>query len=389
MDLATLWYLTIGTLLVAAAMTLWERQAHAQRSRELGLWAAAYGVFALGCILAMNRNLLPGVSGPALTNVVMVLGYFLVLQGVMALDGRPLRPAFIAGLLVGIGTAWFVLGTGWASLLWNHASAFPIAAICALTVFALFRSRTAKGSRSRSIAIAVFACHSLTYAVRTFVVPMVVSAYGESVLPVVAKLTMYEAVLFTVAMPMSLIALVREEDRARLLASARTDFLTGLNNRQGFFELSPERLRQSGKNASHALLACDLDHFKAINDTYGHEAGDSVLKLFAQVAGNVVGPSALSARLGGEEFAILLPGMGAQEARKVGEDIARHFTEAAARGNGLAIVATVSIGLAVEDGSKSDLAELLAAADGALYRAKLLGRNRIEVAESRGIAAAA
>ncbi|MGN6098539.1 MAG: GGDEF domain-containing protein, partial [Bosea sp. (in: a-proteobacteria)] len=87
MDLATHWYLTTGTLLVAAAMTLWERKAQVQRARELGLFAAAYAVFAVGCVLAMNRGLLPGVAGPAVTNVVMMLGYFLALQGVLALDG--------------------------------------------------------------------------------------------------------------------------------------------------------------------------------------------------------------------------------------------------------------------------------------------------------------
>lgn len=337
----------------------------------------------------MNRSLLPGVSGPALTNLVMLLGYCLVLQGVLLLDGRALRPALVASFVVAIGAAWFVLGTGWASLLWNHASAFPIAVICALTALALFRSRTVKGLRSRPVAIAVFASHSLTYAVRTFVVPIVVSVHGESVLPIVAKLTMYEAVLFTVAMPMSLIALAREEERARLLASARSDFLTGLNNRQGFFELSSERLRRNGGSASHALLAFDLDHFKAINDTYGHDAGDQILKLFARVAGETTGPDAMCARLGGEEFAVLLPGMGVQEARRIGEDIARRFAEAAALGDGLPITATVSVGLAVEHSGKSDLAELLALADGALYRAKLLGRNRIEVAGSSGVAAAA
>jgi diguanylate cyclase (GGDEF)-like protein len=389
MDLATLWYLTIGTLLIAGAMTLWERQAHAQRSRELGIWAAAYGVFALGCILAMNRNLLPGVSGPAVTNVIMVLGYILVLQGALVLDGRSLRPAFVAGVLVAIGAAWFVAGAGRASLLWNHASSFPIAAICALTALALFRSHTAKGLRSRPLAIVVFACHSLTYAARTFVVPVVVSVYGERVLPVVAELTMYEAVLFTVMMPMSLIALVREEDRARLLANARTDFLTGLNNRQGFFELGPERLRQQGKSGPHTLLAFDLDHFKAINDTHGHDVGDQVLKLFAEIASEAAGQKAMCARLGGEEFALLLPGLNAEEARKVGEAIAWRFTEAAARSDGLAIAATVSVGLVETIAGEVDLSELLTAADRALYKAKLLGRNRIEIAEPVQIAAAA
>lgn len=389
MDLATLWYLTIGTLLVAAAMTLWERQAHAQRSRELGIWTAAYAVFALGCLLAMSRSLLPGVSGPAFTNVVMLLGYLLVLHGVLLLDGRSLHPILAVGFLVVIAAAWFIAGAGWTSMLWNHASAFPIAVLCALTALALFCSQMAQGLRSRPLAVVVFACHSLTYAVRSFVVPVIVSAHGDGVLPIVAKLTMYEAVLFTMMMPMSLIALVREEDRARLLTHARTDFLTGLSNRQGFFELGPERLRGKEEKASHALLAFDLDHFKTINDTYGHDVGDQVLKLFAGIAREVAGQDALCARLGGEEFALLLQGVGVEEALKVGAAISARFTEAAARNDGLAMGATVSVGLVETSADRVDLSELLAAADRALYQAKLLGRNRIEVANPVRIAAAA
>ncbi|MGX5737085.1 GGDEF domain-containing protein [Bosea thiooxidans] len=389
MDLATLWYLTTGTLLVAAAMTLWERKAQAQRARELGLWAAAYGVFVLGCILSMNRAHFPGVAGPAISNVVMMLGYLLVLQGALTLDGKQLRPTFITGLLAAIGAIWFAAGAGAATLLWNHVSAFPIAVTCALTALTLWRSRTARRLRSRPVAVAVFACHSLFYAARTFIVPVVTATYGNKVLPVVAEITMYEAVLFSVAMAMSLLTLVREEDRARLLARTRTDFLTELHNRQGFFELAPKRLSRAGKDASHSLLAIDLDHFKAINDRYGHEAGDRVLKLFASIARETAGPAAMSARLGGEEFAILLSNTAAAEARAVAEDIARRFAETAAQSDGLAIPATASIGIAETRGEEADLVALLAAADRALYRAKMAGRNRIEVAKPVRVAEAA
>jgi diguanylate cyclase (GGDEF)-like protein len=388
MDLATLWYLTLGTLLVAAAMTLWERAAHPQRAPELGLWAAAYGVFAAGCALAMNRSMLPGVAGSALTNVVMMLGYMLVLQGVLRLDDRKLPGALTATVLAAIGAAWFVAGTGLGTTFWNYVSAFPIAAVSGLTALALLRSRTARGLRSRPIAIAVFACHGIFNLARTFVAPIVAAQLGDGVPLTVAKMTMYEAVLFSVAMPMSLLALVREEERAQLLTAARTDFLTGLHNRQGFFELGPDRLRLESKGAPGTLLAFDLDHFKAINDTYGHEAGDRVLKLFAEIACTTAPRGAMCARLGGEEFAILLPGTGLEEARRIGAEVAQRFAEAA-RSDEPAIAATVSVGLAEAAAGKADLAELLAAADRALYKAKLLGRNRIEVAEPVRIAAAA
>ncbi|MFC6773392.1 GGDEF domain-containing protein [Methylobacterium gregans] len=129
-----------------------------------------------------------------------------------------------------------------------------------------------------------------------------------------------------------------------------------------------------------ALLAFDLDHFKSINDRYGHAAGDAVLALFARVAREAAGPDALVVRLGGEEFAALLPGQGARAARQVGEDIARLFAEAAAHRDGPGIRATVSVGLAEAGPDRGDLSGLLSAADRALYRAKAAGRNRLEVA---------
>lgn len=389
MDLATLWYLTIGTLLLASAMTFWERKAHRLRARELGLWAAAYGVFALGGILAVGRGTFPGVAGPAITNIVMVLGYLLVLQGALSLDGRKMPRTAIAGTLVAIGAVWFIAGTDASELLWNHASALPIALICAAIAYVLLRSRTVRGLRSRPIAVAVFAGHALFYCVRAVMMPVVIALYGEDARGAFAAVTMYEAVLFAVAMSMSLLALVREEDRARLLTATRTDFLTGLNNRQGFFELAPRCLKRQGKDASHALLAIDLDHFKAINDRYGHEAGDRVLILFASIAADLAGTEATSARLGGEEFAILLPNTTGDDARILGEAIARRFAETAADRDGLGIPATVSIGLAETPARTADLVALLAAADRALYRAKTLGRNRIEVSRHGKTAKAA
>ena len=389
MDLATLWYLTTGTAVLATIMTLWERKGHGQRSRELGLWAAAYGVFSLGCILSILRRDLPGISGFAAANTAMMLGYLLVLQGALALDGRRLYPGLIAGLLAVIGSAWFAAGPEAAGLFWNHVSALPIAIVSSLIALVLLRSRTVRTLRSRPIAVAVFASHGLFYAGRTFLVPVIAAIHGEEVLALVAEITMYEAVLFTVAMPMSLLALVREEDRASLLSTARTDFLTTLSNRKGFFELGPRHLSGTGKDAPHSLLAFDLDHFKAINDRYGHDAGDRVLKLFADIARDVAGQRAMSARLGGEEFVILLPQTRGADAHAIGQNIARSFTETAARSDGLGIPATVSIGLAETRGREPDLAALLAAADGALYQAKTLGRNRIEIAKPEQIARAA
>ena len=129
------------------------------------------------------------------------------------------------------------------------------------------------------------------------------------------------------------------------------------------------------------MLAFDLDQFKGINDRYGHHTGDLVLKSFAGIARVALGPRAILARIGGEEFAALLAGDDARRAYELGAAAATRFAETIAhQADGLGIAATVSIGLAYFEDDAPALADALARADMALYRAKSLGGNRLESA---------
>ena len=219
--------------------------------------------------------------------------------------------------------------------------------------------------------------HAVFYLARAFIVPILLQRYGQDILSIVGKATMYEAVLYSVAMPMSFLMIIREEEKLHLLRMSQTDQLTGLANRHAFFEQASRILRERHRDPI-SLLAFDLDHFKAINDRHGHPTGDKVLQLFAETAREEAGPDALIVRLGGEEFAALLPRCDHLQALSRGSAIASRFAKAAARAEGLKIQATVSIGLAAPD--CHDLAGMLASADSALYRAKALGRNRVETA---------
>ncbi|MNT34112.1 putative diguanylate cyclase YcdT [compost metagenome] len=130
-----------------------------------------------------------------------------------------------------------------------------------------------------------------------------------------------------------------------------------------------------------SILAFDLDQFKSINDRHGHQAGDKVLKSFAEIARDVMGSEAILARIGGEEFAALLWGDDAQRAQALGEAVAKRFAETmSGRTDGIGIPATVSIGLARFDQDVPAIMDGLAIADQALYRAKSLGGNRLELA---------
>lgn len=375
-DLQTLWYLTVGTLLVSASLLLWERQAHPGRASVLGVLAAALFAFALGCMLAMNRSHFPVALGMGAINILMMLGYLMVLNAVAGLDGRRYLRSSVMALSV-LTIVWAIAGTHFPAAFWNHVSSIPIALTSGLTAWILLRSRTAQRLRSRPIAISILAVHAVFYFSRAFIAPVLLEWYGQDIIINIGKVTMYEAVLYSVAMPMSFLMMIREEEKLHLLHLSQTDQLTGLANRHAFFEQASRMLRE--RQADHvSLLAFDLDHFKAINDRHGHPTGDKVLQRFAVTVREEAGPDALIVRLGGEEFAALLPRCDHSQALRRGSAIASRFAKEAAQIDGVKTHATVSIGLAAPD--CHDLAGMLASADGALYRAKALGRNRIEAA---------
>lgn len=173
----------------------------------------------------------------------------------------------------------------------------------------------------------------------------------------------------------------REQLLQRLHYLATHDPLSGLLNRHAFHEQAALALaRLAAQGQATALLMLDLDHFKRINDEHGHAAGDTVLARFAGLAAGGLREVDLMGRVGGEEFAILLPGCGAAEALAVAERLRAAFAAAQIDlGEGRALQATVSIGVAAQQHS-ADLEPLLAAADRALYAAKTAGRNRVDLA---------
>ena len=166
-DLHTLWYLTVGTLLVSASLILWERQAHPDRAGVLAVLTAGLFAFVLGCVVAMNRNHFPVALGMGATNILMMSGYLLVLNAAAGLDGK--RHARWSLCALGVLTfVWVVVGARHPEALWNHVSALPIAVACGLTAWTLLRSRTVEGLRSRPVAVSILAVHALFYFGRAF-----------------------------------------------------------------------------------------------------------------------------------------------------------------------------------------------------------------------------
>lgn len=167
--------------------------------------------------------------------------------------------------------------------------------------------------------------------------------------------------------------------RRELAEMSQTDQLTGLLNRRGFDAEAAAALDQAqADGASAAVLMCDIDHFKSINDRYGHEIGDKVLVAIADVLRQfAVRRDALVARYGGEEFSVVLTGLTHEQAAQGAEEIRRDCAARTILDDVTQLPVTISIGFTLK-ASDFDLGDLMRTADQALYTAKRHGRDRVE-----------
>jgi diguanylate cyclase (GGDEF)-like protein len=202
-------------------------------------------------------------------------------------------------------------------------------------------------------------------------------AFGNSIWVTVFSV---ELVLYAVGTVFVIFMLVSERTVTAHKTAASMDPLTSMFNRRGFAEASSRVIeREANAGRPVTVLIFDIDHFKSINDRFGHPAGDEILKLFATIVVNSLRITDLSGRIGGEEFAALLP-CSLEEGIAAADRVREAFMNSGIVVEDGPVDTTVSIGVAGGPAG-TELEVLLAAADTALYQAKRGGRNRVEAAE--------
>ena len=169
--------------------------------------------------------------------------------------------------------------------------------------------------------------------------------------------------------------------QSELKALANTDPLTGMPNRRRFFELGNielERFKRYERNVS--MLIIDLDHFKSINDSHGHDAGDAVLVAFSSAVHKCLRSADILGRIGGEEFGILLPETALEDAKVIGSRVNNLIREMRVKTESAVLGISISVGVAQAEKQDHDLESLIKRADNALYQAKNMGRDQVCVA---------
>lgn len=346
-------------------------------------WLA--GGYALGIVDVVLELVLPEQADPTPVAVgiflVFLIGQTFCLIGV-ARHYRVLPPwiaiAAISTLSVLAIPLIFTLDYG--SPLRSLAYQLPYFAMHSLIVFTIFRSR--RRQALDVLLMVLTAVTALLYLVR----PLIVWIVGTANAPQGYMATTYAAIsqsvgaVTLIAMALVLLLVIMRDTAAEMNIRSETDSLSGALNRRGFDAHAERLLAQAQRTgAPLALVTADLDHFKAINDGFGHAAGDMVIAHFASLLRGSAAAAAIVSRLGGEEFAVLMPDATIAEGRRYAETVRTALAAAPLSGLGVDQRVTASFGVA-QAMPGDTLFDLSRRADAALYRAKASGRNQVSAA---------
>jgi len=341
-------------------------------------WGTAY---LLGAVSVALSTLASNILGAMLSLALNAVGFAacgMVWNAARVFHGRqPNLPGLLLGAMVWVAAVMMLKPE--ASAIRFMIGAAIVAIYATLTAAQLWSERR-KTLQRRWPAIVVPVLHGIV-----LMLPILLGgllrphddAFASSIWVTVFSI---ELVLYAVATVFVIFMLVSERVVTAHKTAASTDPLTGMFNRRGFAEATSRVIeREANAGRPVTVLIFDLDHFKSINDRFGHSAGDEILKLFATVVLSTLRITDLSGRVGGEEFAALLP-CPLDEGVIAAERVREAFADSGIVVEDGPVDTTVSIGVAGGPAG-TELEVLLAAADSALYQAKRNGRNRVETAE--------
>jgi diguanylate cyclase (GGDEF)-like protein len=379
-EVNTLFLLTID---VEAILGLLLLLVWVQNTRVVAVawWATAHLMRAASVMLYGLYGSVPDLISIDLSNVILFSSFGVTWTGARVFNGRPALPgSLIAGAVVWLfASQWPGFEVG--SEMRGSLSSLIIAAYTWLTAFEFWRGRS-EPLVSRWPAIVLFLTHGMMFLLRTPLNALLHGRDGDNVLASAwLSVLSLEAFLMTIATAFILLAMSKERTELRHKTAAMTDPLTGLLNRRAFLQDAEALLlQQIARDRPIGVLLVDLDHFKSINDRFGHATGDKVLQIFARTTQANLRQIDIVGRLGGEEFVVVLADASVDNAYLVADRLRNAFAVAAAVVEGQALHATASIGVSVIIDPAQDLAKLITLADQALYLAKARGRNRVEVA---------
>ena len=347
---------------------------------SLRLRAGALVLEATAWVLLGLRGQIDDWLSIPVANAVMLVSYAMTVHALRLLLGAPsrLRVVAIASVAGWLAIVWFAWGVPdfQARLL---CASLVILLDLALLIAPLCSSLRRGGSAAQRVLLATLAV-AVAMVLWRNAEPLLSSQPAGGLLAPTPINTIY--MMFSAVQPLftsiGFLLLYNETMQAELKSLARTDPLTGVNNRLALVEAAGRALDAAvGDGRPLGVLMLDVDHFKAVNDRFGHGGGDQVLLSLVERIQRVLGRGDVIGRIGGEEFVVLSPGHGLRHTRVLGERIRAEVEGAQLTLDGRAFGMTVSVGVTEAAPAERNVTALLQRADAALYAAKRAGRNRV------------
>lgn len=346
--------------------------------KGLGHWCTALLLLFLAGVLIAGRGTLPDAITISVSNLLLWSGMYLSYVGSQLFFGvRPIVWPWMALITAALlASLWFSLATpDYVIRLACFTSLMAV--LFAVHAWLIFRQGALTFAKALTGAVLLTMTGIQLMRLATFTIAPPQTGITDTSVYQVIYVTSFA--FATLLMSIGLVLMATDRLRAELEHLATHDSLTNALTRRHMDEvcqMEMERSRRTGR--STAMLMMDLDHFKAVNDTYGHQAGDQVLANFVIKVNALLRPSDRLGRFGGEEFMALLPETSLEEAMMVAERIRAVCAVGAEGVQGP--TCSVSVGVASTLDDRDSVDALLARADAAVYRAKANGRNRVEVA---------
>jgi diguanylate cyclase (GGDEF)-like protein len=375
-DIPTVYLLIATVALVVGMVALAARPSEPAGSSRI--WGGgAFALIGLGVLLVAFRGRIDDWLSIDLGNASVILGTACLWIAARRFDDRP--PLVIA---VATGPALWILACQYPFFQVSVANRVTLfSGLC--VVYGLLAARELFAGREESLRArlplaGVFLGHAMLFSFRSLYAQIGPTPSVISDVDRVFVLLSIEPIVLLVAVVLLSADLLRERGEKALRHLVETDELTGALSRRATLVGAEQAIREARRARQPVTLVLfDLDHFKSINDQFGHAAGDEALRVFANSARQAIRSTDIFGRIGGEEFAVLLSGVDPMAAQTIADRIRSDFSRAAIAYNNARIEATVSAGLAGVEAGDASFDRLLAAADSALYAAKRDGRDRV------------
>ena len=385
LDIRTLTFISMLTTLFLSVIMIFVWRNH-KTYTGFGFWAISNSTVAVGFMLIALRGTLPDFLTILTANTLVLGSLLLSFEGIRRFrslaDRKFLSFGFVLLQIPLLGYFTYVEKSIIFRIIIISLINAAVSFLCAYELLRNHSKERLSAYRQVGFIFILYSVFTIARAIFTYLYSDIRDLF---VADWIQSLTFMATILFTIAWAFCYIILNAERTQQKLQETqielekiAATDFLTGINNSRRFFEISNNEVERAIRFCNPlSVIMFDIDYFKIVNDTYGHAAGDEVLIKIAEVSRKSFRNIDTLGRLGGEEFAVLLPHTNMKNGAAVAELLRRKIEETGIKFNGETIKVTASFGVSELLDADTDIKTILDRADNFLYEAKRNGRNQV------------